>query len=350
MDDNDTPVRGSDNMVSQPSQNANSYDIIDIGGSKLRDYLLAALQRDFLNKKDPEVPYVSDIFTSSDEGLELWSTITSLPTWYQTREEIDLLRRWGPDIAKHVRPGTSLVDLGSGDVKKITPLLECLEAQEFGVTYYCVDLSRASIAHGLETLSARRYRHITLVGLWGTFDAAKLYLDQIASPRFLASLGAEIGNDTFDSARADLASWAAKMRPGDQLLLGLDGTRDKTKIWKSYHHSDVHRFIRTGMASVNATLPSPWFRDEDWVLDGEIRTYPEEFSHRFFFTALRPVSCPEAGVSFSPGDRFECCESHRKTPAEMRVIFKACGLNEIQFWKSPVGDMYEYLLVLQDEP
>jgi uncharacterized SAM-dependent methyltransferase len=46
--------------------------------------------------------------------MEIWSKIITLPTWYQTREEIGLLQRWGPDIAQHIEAGSSLVDLGSG--------------------------------------------------------------------------------------------------------------------------------------------------------------------------------------------------------------------------------------------
>ncbi|KAJ4569989.1 hypothetical protein HRR83_007985 [Exophiala dermatitidis] len=102
------------NMATSSTSSSSPYEIIDIGGSKLCEYLLRALQRNFFNHSEGEVPYISDIFASTDEGLQLWSTITSLPTSYQTREEMDLLHRWRTDIAKHIRPGSSLFDLGSG--------------------------------------------------------------------------------------------------------------------------------------------------------------------------------------------------------------------------------------------
>ncbi|KAL2417896.1 hypothetical protein ABEF95_005525 [Exophiala dermatitidis] len=398
------------NMATSSTTSSSPYEIIDIGGSRLHEYLLKALQRAFFNHPKGDAPYVSDIFVSTDEGLQLWSTITFLPTSYQTREEINLFRRWGTDIAKHIRPGSSLFDLGSGatlnlsfpfapksDVKKITPLLDCLESLHCDITYYCLDVSRASLTRGLETLTGSSpssssssshsslYRHIHPIGLWGTFDDVKKYLAGRQNPldltpdnnppKVLISLGAEIGNDSYAYAQADLTSWRALMGPDDLFFLGIDGTQDKDKIWNSYHGDPglkFHELIRTGMKTVNETLSRghghghdcQWFRDEDWKLDGQIRENP--LSHQFVFTALRDVVCPapggrdttttgpdpglplRSGISFRKGDRFECCQSHRKTPAEMRELFRACGLGEIAFWKSPTGEMYDYLLVPEE--
>lgn len=223
------------------------------------------------------------------------------------------------------------------DVKKITPLLDSIEALQCPVTYYSVDLSRASIIRGLKKLSCR-YKYITLAGLWGTFDDARTYLEKVEGPRFLACLGAEIGNDPFENAVSDLSSWATIMRPNDRFLLGIDSNQDKAKIWKAYHDSEgvFDRFIRTGMAHTNAVFGHEWFKDEDWILDGEIRDDP--LVHRFVFTALRDVSCADVGISFIQGDRVFCFESHRNTPAEMRKIFQACGLKEVDSWKSSDGD------------
>jgi uncharacterized SAM-dependent methyltransferase len=224
------------------------------------------------------------------------------------------------------------------DVKKIAPLLNHLEALARPITYYSIDLSRSSIVRGLERL-APRYKHITLVGLWGTFSDARAYLGSISGPRFLAGLGSMIGNDAFNDAVRDLSSWAALMRPEDRFLLGIDGTGDKQKIWSSYHDAGgvFEKLLRIGMHKTNNVLGHDWFRDEDWVLDGEFRTDP--LVHCFFFTAIRHVSCPGARISFSKGDRVECYESHKYRPEEMKEIFRASGLHDVAWWKSPDGDI-----------
>jgi uncharacterized SAM-dependent methyltransferase len=230
------------------------------------------------------------------------------------------------------------------DVTKIIPLLDCIEALQLPLTYYSLDLSQTSIARGLEKL-VHRYKFIRLVGLWGTFDDAKIYLQKIEGPRFLVCLGAEIGNDPFKVAVSDLGSWASIMRPNDYFLLGIDSTQDKAKIWNAYHDSEglFERFIRTGMAHTNAVLGHEWFKDGDWTLDGEFRDEP--LVHRFLFTAVREVSCPDACVSFTQGDRVFCYESHRNTPAEMRAIFQASRLEEISSWKAPDGDNCKYCAI-----
>jgi uncharacterized SAM-dependent methyltransferase len=186
---------------------------------------------------------------------------------------------------------------------------------------------------------AFRYKHVTLVGLWGTFADMRAYLATIRGPRLLAGLGSMIGNDPFDEAVSDLGSWSALMNPEDSFLLGIDGTADKQKIWRSYHDDGglFEKFLRIGMRHTNRVLGHEWFRDEDWVLGGKFRDNP--LVHCFSFTAIRDISCPEAQVYLRRGDKVECYESHKYQPEQVSKIARASGFNEIALWKSPDGDI-----------
>ena len=95
-------------------QTSTGYKIIDIGGGNLKEYFLRVLQEGFLECDTGTTPFVQGTFASSDEGMKIWSQIISRPSWYQTREEIDLLKKWGVDIAEYIQPGTLIFDLGSG--------------------------------------------------------------------------------------------------------------------------------------------------------------------------------------------------------------------------------------------
>jgi uncharacterized SAM-dependent methyltransferase len=224
------------------------------------------------------------------------------------------------------------------DTRKIKPLLDHIESLGCTVTYYSVDLSRPSLASGLAKL-ATQYRHIKLVGLWGTFDDAIQYCKSIASPRFLMSLGSMIGNDRWDDSVRNLTAWASLMGPDDAFLMGIDSHYDRDKIWASYHDEGgvFERFLRTGMAHTNDVLGAEWWRDSDWTLGGEFREDP--LVHAFVFTAVRDVVCPAAGISFKAGDRIECYEGHKYTLEEMDKQFAACGLRRIGRWKSPDGEI-----------
>ena len=95
-------------------QTSTGYRIIDIGGGNLKEYFLRVLHEGFLECETGTTPFVQGTFASSDEGMKIWSQIISRPSWYQTREEIDLLKKWGVDIAEYIQPGTLVFDLGSG--------------------------------------------------------------------------------------------------------------------------------------------------------------------------------------------------------------------------------------------
>jgi uncharacterized SAM-dependent methyltransferase len=71
------------------------------------------LQARFLCK-GPQTRLLPSPLLSDDEGLKLWSQITRMPKYYQTRDEIELLEQNGREVAEHIVPGCTLLDLGSG--------------------------------------------------------------------------------------------------------------------------------------------------------------------------------------------------------------------------------------------
>jgi uncharacterized SAM-dependent methyltransferase len=55
----------------------------------------------------------SELFFYGD-GLAKWCQITSLPEFYQSWNEIELLEHHGADIAKEIKPGSTVIDMGCG--------------------------------------------------------------------------------------------------------------------------------------------------------------------------------------------------------------------------------------------
>jgi len=89
--------------------------IIDIGGGKVDAYILERLQSTLLNaKKRGDTPYLPDELLYYKTGLHIWSEIIYRPEYYQTRDEIALFEQNGEQIASHVQPGATLIDLGAG--------------------------------------------------------------------------------------------------------------------------------------------------------------------------------------------------------------------------------------------
>lgn len=229
------------------------------------------------------------------------------------------------------------------DTRKIEPLLNHLDSGGYDVTYYSVDLSRSSLARGLDKLSSR-YKHVELVGLWGTFEDALPWCQKIDSPRLLISLGSMFGTDRWDDSIRELTAWATLMNPNDRFLIGIDSHADRDKIWASYHDVEglFEQFIRTGLAYTNDVLGHEWYRDEDWVLEGEFDENP--LVHRFVLTASRDVHSPELNLQFKAGSKIECYEGHKYTPNEIKRQFKLSGLSMLEglTWKSPDGEICKW--------
>ncbi|KAI9774043.1 MAG: hypothetical protein M1839_001928 [Geoglossum umbratile] len=241
---------------------------------------------------------------SDDTGLQLWSQITCLPDYYQTRDEIQLLEQYGAEIAQHFVPGCTIIDLGSGDIRKVRPLLDALEATQKEVQYFALDLSRAALGES------------------GTFDDGMAWSKTVDRPKCFLSLGSIFGNGHFNSAVARLSAWADTMRPQDRMLLGMDSLTERTEVWNSYHDSRgiFERFTRNGVLQDDPTM------------------------HRFVIRARRDVVYEPLRIYFAAGDEIDCYENFKYDPVVMRKQFASAGLSEITIWQAPSGRMYQYLL------
>jgi uncharacterized SAM-dependent methyltransferase len=204
------------------------------------------------------------------------------------------------------------------------------------VQYFALDLSREVLVDSISKLRPL-YPNIRCYGLWGTFDDCLEWAKREDSPKCYISLGSMFGNDHFDVAVAQLKSWADIMRPQDRMLLGLDGTKDRNTIWKSYHDAKgfFHAFIRNGLTHSNAILGYNWYRPQDWEVTGEFQDKP--LMHHFVIKAVRDVHCEAIGLSFRRGEQIVCYEGFKYQPLAMQKQFAAAGLHQTKQWQSPSG-------------
>jgi len=229
------------------------------------------------------------------------------------------------------------------DIRKIQPLLDIFEENNIKIRYFALDLSLAVLLESMQRLNSR-YQSVQCCGLWGTFDDALNWVQQLEGSKCYISLGSMFGNDHFDAAVARLRSWQQVMTPDDLMLLGLDATHDKDTIWKSYHDADgtFHDFIRNGFEHSNSVLGQQWYRDEDWTISGEFTENP--LMHQFVATARKTVINEALGIKFPKDERIVCYEGFKYDPLRMQKQFAASGLKKIKQWRSPSGRIYQYLL------
>lgn len=168
-----------------------------------------------------------------DRGSALFEAITELPEYYPTRAEAALLARVADEVVARSGAAT-LVELGSGAATKTRLLLDAMERAGRLDLYVPIDVSASTVERSARELVAR-YPGLTVHGVVGDFLAHLDILPAADRRRLMIFLGGTIGNLEPPAAREFLAEVAARMRPGEHLLLGVDLIKDPARLVAAYN-------------------------------------------------------------------------------------------------------------------
>ncbi|KAF3480947.1 uncharacterized protein GIQ15_06294 [Arthroderma uncinatum] len=323
--------------------------VIDIGGGRLELSLKELTEYQFLGFNDGHPRDLPTGLFYNTKGLQIWGDITRLPGYRQTEDEINLLHTFKDQIANWIVEGCTIVDMGSGDTRKVLPLLAHLERLGVEVQYFALDLSKEALEQTMAEL-APEFQHIRCFGLWGAFSDGLNWLRTVKSPKLILSLGSMFGNDEFSLAVSRLEEWKQVMGPDDLMLLGLDACTYLPELWDSYHDPSKvwESFVRNGLEYSNEVLECNWYREEDWDVTGRIDEVPDVV-HRFSIVAKRDIYCPPLGLYFSAGEEVDFFEAWKYGPERMRSQFKLAGFDELYKWQTPGNrPFFEYLLANAD--
>jgi L-histidine Nalpha-methyltransferase len=203
-----------------------------------------------------------------ERGSELFDQITSLPEYYPSRCEREILNRHAPAIVE--RAGAEeLIELGSGTASKTRALLYAMAGQGSLERYVPFDVDE-SVVHACATELTEIYPGLDVHGMVGDFGRD---LERIpdGSHRLFAFLGGTIGN-LYPAERARfLARIRRLMGGGDRLVIGTDLVKDRAVLEAAYNDSAgvTAEFNRNVLRVINAGL------DADFRL--------EAFEHVAFF-------------------------------------------------------------------
>ena len=203
-----------------------------------------------------------------ERGSELFDRITSLPEYYPTRCEREILNRHAPAIIE--RSGADeLVELGSGTASKTRALLYAMAGQGRLGRYVPFDVDHSVVQASASEL-VEAYPGLRVHGVVGDFGRD---LGQIpdGERRLFAFLGGTIGNLYPDERAAFLAGLREVMGPTDRLVIGTDLVKDRSVLEAAYNDSAglTAEFNRNVLRVINAGLGG----DFD----------PEAFEHVAFF-------------------------------------------------------------------
>jgi L-histidine N-alpha-methyltransferase len=212
-----------------------------------------------LRESPPRIP---PWFGYDELGSELFEEITELPSYYLTRVEHEILRRYAGEIAERLG-SAAVAELGSGSAKKTRVLLAaCTERR--ATTYLPIDVSREMLVASGDALTAE-FPQLRVRGLWGRYEAGLASLrESDDGPVAVAFFGSNIGNFTPAERAALLQEVAATLRPGDLFLVSADLDKPGEVLENCYNDpagmSAFVRFRQNHLAHLNRRF------DGDFVL------------------------------------------------------------------------------------
>ncbi|KAK1506659.1 hypothetical protein CTAM01_02991 [Colletotrichum tamarilloi] len=207
----------------------------------------------------------------NERGLQLFEDITYLEEYYLTNNEIEVLEKNSKEIAQNISPDSMVIELGSGNLRKVCLLLQAFEDAGKNIDYYALDLSREELERTLAQVPD--FHHVKCHGLLGTYDDGREWLKQpsnLARTKCILSLGSSIGNFERDDAAGFLKHFSDVLTQSDKLLIGLDGCCDPSKVYHGYNDQKgvTHAFILNGLANANEILGEEAFKLKDWEVIG----------------------------------------------------------------------------------
>lgn len=177
--------------------------------------------------------FIHPKFFYDKKGSELFEEICSLPEYYLTRSEMEILDSIGLELSQFLVQDYALIELGSGSAKKTRRLLEVLTGRQETVEYYPIDIS--DVLKESSASLQRDYRNLKITGILDQYESGLDFIKSLEQKKLLAFLGSSLGNFDYKSAIKLLKKIHDTMNPGDLFLLGLDLVKDKGILESAYN-------------------------------------------------------------------------------------------------------------------
>jgi L-histidine Nalpha-methyltransferase len=304
-----------------------------------------ALRRDVRAGLSADPKWLSPRWFYDARGSELFERITTLPEYYPTRIERELLRQVVAQIAARAAVDT-LVELGSGSSEKTRLLLDALTATGSLRRFVPLDVSESALRAAIAAV-AREYPGLVVHGVVGDFtEHLKLLPAAGGGRRLVAFLGGTIGNLVPDERAAFFATLHAALDPGELLLLGAGLVTDPAIMVPAY--DDVAgvtaEFNRNVLHVLNRELGAGF----DVAAFDHVALW--DAAHEWIEMRLRArramtVQIPAIGmqVQFAEGEQMRTEVSVKFHRAGLGAELLAAGFTDQLWWADP-GDRFALVL------
>lgn len=282
--------------------------------------------------------YLPSKYFYDARGSQLFEQITSLPEYYLTRAETEILSAIADDVMDEVKPD-ELIELGSGSSTKTLLLIGAME-RHGGRRYVPIDVSESALRGAVSQLSDR-YDWLEVDALVGDYvtDLAKV---RRRGRRVIVFLGSTIGNYVPTTRYTLLRSVSAALAPGDRFLLGVDLVKDEATMLAAYDDARgvSAEFNRNILNVVNNELGGDIPTDEfEHVPRYDPRNRCIEHHLRASRDIVANLPALDLAVTFMAGEEVQTEVSCKFSKRQVEAEFSAAGIDLVG-WRTDSGDQY----------
>ena len=171
------------------------------------------------------------------EGSRLFECITSLPEYYPTRTERDILANYAEEIITATGSDYScplrLLELGAGTAAKTGILLKAATQLRNEVSYLPIDVSSDALDAACDSIGCL-LPDVQLQPVVANYVTHPPKLERFRGTTIALYIGSSIGNFSPREARLILRNLRSELSAGDVLLLGADLVKDEATLVQAY--------------------------------------------------------------------------------------------------------------------
>ncbi|MCH9658271.1 L-histidine N(alpha)-methyltransferase [archaeon] len=180
--------------------------------------------------------FITPKFFYDKKGSELFEKICTLPEYYPTRTEIEILKTLRTELPDYLDQSFRLVELGSGASVKTRLILDIFASFQNTIEYFPIDISEI-LTESSEVL-LKDYDDLHITGIVDTYEGGLEFLKNYDDKKnLILFLGSSFGNFSPSDGNKFLQTINSTMKSGDLFLIGLDLVKDEQVLESAYDDS-----------------------------------------------------------------------------------------------------------------